>query len=374
MALKLKDISEKLEKLSSTEIDFSGISRRLAKYTFRYSRINFYEDLSGMLNDRINVRRALEFLIDVETDFGKKTGSSGTYFVCCECLDALNRTGAISSALKKYIKEDEYQLISSGEIRGDLASGLIQAGKIVKSRSEMTMTLITSMIYPSVLLIGCLANMYMVYETIMPIFISVAPEERWTSSMRLLTDISGFFINNGLYLSVFCILVFFIIRYSLPRYTGPGRQYLDYIPPWSLYKIFNGVSYLFNMAAMLSIDIPVAKALERIEKNSARNRWLQERIKEIRRYVLLGQSLAMSMKNCGYDFPSEQCINKLLLHSDNSDNAQIMSEYADKWLEEAKGKVKKTGVIITILSVIMVFAFVVTMLSAIYSISDILQR
>ncbi|MCZ6343924.1 type II secretion system F family protein, partial [Escherichia coli] len=77
----------------------------------------------------------------------------------------------------------------------------------------------------------------------------------------------------------------------------PGRQYLDYIPPWSLYKTFNGVSFLFNMASMLSIDIPVAKALERLEKNSTQNRWLLERIKEIRRYVLLGQSLAMAMKS-----------------------------------------------------------------------------
>ncbi|EHH4427506.1 TPA: type II secretion protein F, partial [Escherichia coli] len=118
----IKDI---FEKLNSIEIDFSGISHWLAKYTFRYSRISLYEDLSGMLNDGINVKRALTHLIDVETDYGKKTGSSATYYICCECLNALNNTGAISSALKKYIKEDEYQLISSGEIRGDLAGGLV---------------------------------------------------------------------------------------------------------------------------------------------------------------------------------------------------------------------------------------------------------
>ncbi len=84
--------------------------------------------------------------------------------------------------------------------------------------------------------------------------------------MRLLTDTSGFLIENGTYILCFCIVLFFLIRYSLARYTGPGRQYLDYIPPWSLYKTFNGVSFLFNMASMLSIDIPVAKALERLEK------------------------------------------------------------------------------------------------------------
>ncbi|EEI5704014.1 type II secretion protein F, partial [Salmonella enterica] len=87
----IKDI---FEKLNSIEIDFSGISHWLAKYTFRYSRISLYEDLSGMLNDGINVKRALTHLIDVETDYGKKTGSSATYYICCECLNALNNTGA----------------------------------------------------------------------------------------------------------------------------------------------------------------------------------------------------------------------------------------------------------------------------------------
>ncbi|EBR6014423.1 type II secretion protein F [Salmonella enterica] len=367
----IKDI---FEKLNSIEIDFSGISHWLAKYTFRYSRISLYEDLSGMLNDGINVKRALTHLIDVETDYGKKTGSSATYYICCECLNALNNTGAISSALKKYIKEDEYQLISSGEIRGDLAGGLVQAIKIVRSRSEMTMTLVMSMIYPSVLVFGCLANMYMVHDTITPVFLSLAPKERWTSSMRLLTDTSGFLIENGTYILCFCIVLFFLIRYSLARYTGPGRQYLDYIPPWSLYKTFNGVSFLFNMASMLSIDIPVAKALERLEKNSTQSRWLLERIKEIRRYVLLGQSLAMAMKSCGYDFPSKLCINKLLLHSENADNAFMMSNYADKWLEEAKGKVKSTGVWITVVSALIVFAFIVMMITALYDVSNVLQH
>ncbi|EFS9331475.1 type II secretion system F family protein, partial [Escherichia coli] len=152
------------------------------------------------------------------------------------------------------------------------------------------------------------------------------------------------------------------------------RQYLDYIPPWSLYKTFNGVSFLFNMASMLSIDIPVAKALERLEKNSTQNRWLLERIKEIRRYVLLGQSLAMAMKSCGYDFPSKLCINKLLLHSENADNALMMSNYADKWLEEAKGKVKSTGVWITVVSALIVFAFIVMMITALYDVSNVLQH
>ncbi len=35
----------------------------------------------------------------------------------------------------------------------------------------MTMTFVMSMIYPSVLFFGCLVNMYMVHDTITPVFL-----------------------------------------------------------------------------------------------------------------------------------------------------------------------------------------------------------
>ncbi|MGC5340597.1 type II secretion system F family protein, partial [Escherichia coli] len=68
------------------------------------------------------------------------------------------------------------------------------------------------------------------------------------------------------------------------------------------------------------------------------------------------------------------CINKLLLHSENADNALMMSNYADKWLEEAKGKVKSTGVWITVVSALIVFAFIVMMITALYDVSNVLQH
>nr|WP_250376697.1 hypothetical protein [Escherichia coli] len=67
-----------LERLNNTELELSGLNRWLGKKTFR--RTTFYESLAGMIRDGTPVMRALEFICDVETDFGKRKGSPACIF------------------------------------------------------------------------------------------------------------------------------------------------------------------------------------------------------------------------------------------------------------------------------------------------------
>ncbi|MCV9347262.1 type II secretion protein F, partial [Escherichia coli] len=66
--------------------------------------------------------------------------------------------------------------------------------------------------------------------------------------------------------------------------------------------------------------------------------------------------------------------NKLLLNSEREDSVATMALYADQWLEEAKKRVKRIGLIITGISAGFVFFFILNMISAIYSISDMLKQ
>ena len=109
-------------------------------------------------------------------------------------------------------------------------------------------------------------------------------------------------------------------------------------------------------------------------KSAEHNKWLKERIQAIRKNVLSGQNLATAMRNSDYDFPSKICINKLLLNSEREDSVSAMNTYAGQWLEDAKNSVRKSGLIITGISGGFVFFFILNMISAIYSISDMLKQ
>ncbi|HBA4944132.1 TPA: type II secretion protein F, partial [Escherichia coli] len=258
--------------------------------------------------------------------------------------------------------------------RGDIAEAMFQVVKTAKGRQEMISSLVSVCLYPLILLTLCVVNMYNVHTRVIPMISAFAPEERWSVQMVILAKSSELVIGYGLWLLAGLLLLAILIRMSFSLYKGPRRRYLDRIPPWSLYQTFHGVNYLFNISSMLQINIPLSHALTRIEKHAEHNRWLKSRISAIRKNVLSGQSLALAMKNCGYDFPSKSCVNNLLLNSEREDSVASMALYADRWLEEAKKNVRKSGIIITAISGLLVFLFIINMVSAIYGISDMLKQ
>lgn len=69
-----------LEKLNNTELDLSAFNYWIAKKTFSLNRSSFYESLGGMIRDGTPSLRALEFLCEIETDFGAKKGHLASIF------------------------------------------------------------------------------------------------------------------------------------------------------------------------------------------------------------------------------------------------------------------------------------------------------
>ncbi|EFN6524200.1 type II secretion protein F, partial [Escherichia coli] len=363
-----------LEKLQNTEIDLTALTVWTARKTFAMNRVAFYEALGGMIRDGTPSLRALEFLCDVETDFGTRKGKSGMYFLAKECISSLKASGMLSGALTSWIPPEEAGLIRNAEERGYIDEALFQVAKTVKGRQEMMTSLIVVCLYPLFLFALCVVNMYNAHNRIVPIISAFASEDKWSLQMKILASMSDFVIGYGLWISGIILTLIIIIRLSFSRYTGPGRSFLDKLPPWSMYQTFHGVNYLFSISSMLQINIPLSQALERIEKNAENNKWLKERIHAIRKHVLSGQNLATAMKNSGYDFPSKTCVNKLLLNSEREDSVSEMGNYAAQWLEDAKKSVKKSGFIITGISGGFVFFFIINMIFAIYSISDMLKQ
>ncbi len=176
-----------LERLNNTELELSGLNRWLGKKTFR--RTTFYESLAGMIRDGTPVMRALEFICDVETDFGKKKGQSGLYFLATDCIASIRSSGQLSPALKDWVPKDEIALIRNGEERGDIAEAMFQVVKTAKGRQEMISSLVSVCLYPLILLTLCVVNMYNVHTRVIPMISAFAPEERWSVQMVILVQI-----------------------------------------------------------------------------------------------------------------------------------------------------------------------------------------
>lgn len=345
----------------NTDIDLTLVNRVL----FRFGRARFYTELAARLNEGTPLKSALTFLADSETDWGRRPRGrkTGRYQFATACLTSLEHCGRISPAFTGWLPDDDIQLIQDGEGSGDIATALLQAAIVSHAFREMVTSLLRTLFYPALLLGFCIFNIYIASVNLLPTMRTFGSPEQWSLAMRMLAFFAQLLNHAGIIILFICGVVM-VVKFSLTHWTK--RAFFDrYIPPWSLYQTFQGVRFLFRLSSMLSVGIPLVKALEKLMQNSETNLWLYPRIQEIYRYCALGQSLGIAMRSSEYDFPSRQCINQLLLLNSTHDPA-AMASYAEKWLEEAKKSVSRQGIVITVIIGIFVFLFIITMLLAVY--------
>ncbi|WP_277973363.1 type II secretion system F family protein [Pantoea agglomerans] len=359
-----------IESLKSSDINTEPLARKIQKPFF--DRVSFYETLSVLLEEQTPIRTALSHMLDVDTDFRQRKGSGALVFVLKDCISATENGEPLGDVLLEWIPVQEAIIIRTGEIKGNISEALRRAAQMANGKKQIVSAIISASVYPVVLLALCFANMYMVRNRLLPEMTRIVPREKWPPTLSFIGGLSDFFIGNGYVLLLVLLGVIFLIKKSVSTYTGWGRNYLDLIPPWSIYRTFQGVTFLFNISSMLQVQIELAKALRLLQRHS--DRWLFERLEETRKFAVSGQHLGLALKNSGFDFPSRRCVNQMVLLTEGKGASTALSGYADRWLKEAIKSIKKSAVWITIICLMLVFGYIAGLLMSIYELQSVIQQ
>ena len=88
--------------------------------------------------------------------------------------------------------------------------------------------------------------------------------------------------RTGIYVLVAVITLTVVVIVTLPTYRWKGRVWLDRtLPPWSIYRMLQGTTFLLNMAVMLNAGIRPYDSLASMIKISPP--WLKQRLEAARR-------------------------------------------------------------------------------------------
>lgn len=356
--------------LQSVKEQATHANRWLYRHSFSANdRIEFYEMLAFLLDNEKPLRQALSDMRDVATDFGRKKHPSAVLLT--DCIHALDDGESIEVALIDWVPIQEATLIGAGVLEGNIAESLRRASRIVAGKGEMLAAIKGAVMYPSVLIIIVIAMMYMVNAKFIPQLEKMVPREKWEGAIWWLGNLSQGVIENGVLFIVFAMLIVGVIYWSLENYTGKSRKFIDSITPWSLYRIFQGVTFLLNISALLRVNIQTLNALNIINENASP--WLQQRVKETQIYIRQGQHLGKALKSTGYNFPSKECVNQMMLLTEGDGSENILEGYANRWLQQAIKDVKKKALRLTILCFILVFSYMATLLLAISQINSLVD-
>lgn len=214
-----------------------------------------------------------------------------------------------------------------------MVEALERASLVVRGIEEMKSSVFGQLAYPAILLSVVVGLLFMIYDHFLPSLERLFPRELWSGGIWWLGASASLVAEQGLYLMCVSALVLAWTLWSLPNVTGRVRLVLDYLVPWSLYRDFQGVVFLLNIAALLGANVRTLEALNKLAAHASP--WLLERLNAIRRQVNAGDHLGLAMHNAGFNFPSREAINKLILltASQNNDNSQlVIDRYAQHLL------------------------------------------
>lgn len=377
MKARLNSFMAGLSDLSSSPVISNLNARRKACNRWIYSktfstadRLKLYEELAFLLsnNQRLNV--ALENMLSTALSGGPSAARAAVWLE--DILESLNNGLPLDQALSEWVPRGECAIISSGLQDGNLPQALERASTVVRGIAEMKSSVFSVLAYPFFQLAVVIGLLKMIHDYFMPPMTRMFPREDWSGAMWWLGLSADVVAKQGIWLGLFFLLFCGWTVWSLPNVEGRPRRILDYLIPWSLYRDFQGVVFLLNVAALLGANVKTLDALNKLATHASP--YMLERLNAIRRRVNAGDHLGLAMRNSGYNFPSRETINKLVLLTagQNSDNSQILIErYAMYMLKTTIKSMKRRVIRVSLACFGLIGAYMGMLLAVIQQLNDL---
>ncbi|MBP5534708.1 MAG: type II secretion system F family protein [Alphaproteobacteria bacterium] len=347
---------------------YNNNDKRYGSFTIRYAqimlklfqsdRLRIYRKLASLLRNRFSLMDALERLKNIASDNGKKP--TETIAVAMTCwMESLQNGMSFSVALRGWAPQSELLMLSVGDI-ANLEDALMNLIHVVEGTKKMKAPLVGALAYPMFLMFMVVLIIYAVGAYMVPPMVDAVPDLIWRGQARSLVSLSNWVRNNSLILFASLPIIFFVIAWTLPRWKGRLRSRFDNYPPWNLYRIFVGVSWLLSLSALINAGTPVSKALRMLRADSSP--YLLYRLERALIYVNNGENLGEALFLTGLGFPDKEVIGDLQIYAELDNFPAALTQMANEWLEDAIRDIEQKAAVlngIAIMSIALIVAWVV---------------
>lgn len=316
-----------------------------AKMILQFSnktRLKLYRKIASLMKNRFSLMDALDMLHDGASNGGKNP-SEPLAIAIASWGRSLNNGMTFSDALKGWAPDRERLMLSVGDV-SDLESALLNLIKVTEGSSKMIRPIVGAITYPAFLIMMSVLIIYAIGVYMVPPMIDAAPTVVWRGMARDLVDLSAWIKDNWLVALASLPVTMAVIYFTIGIWTGKVRAFFDNIPPWSLYKVFTGISWLLALSALVKGGTPVSTALRALRRDASR--YLKERIDKTLVYVNNGDNLGQALAKTGLDFPDREIIGDLKIYSELDNFEEALDKLANDWLEESVYMIEeKAGVL-----------------------------
>jgi type II secretory pathway component PulF len=274
--------------------------------------------------------------------------------------------------LAPYVPSSESMLIETGANSGRLLDALRNAADAIEQQAKVKKAIIMASAYPGVLVAMLIAAMVLSSFKVIPTFEEIIPLEEWRGIAYQVAISARFIREYGIViLAVVCIAIF-VITLSLPRWTGPVRIFFDKLVPWSLYKMWQGSSFLLAISALMSAGVKLDEnSLNRIAKNA--DPYLMERVRSIRKSISAGENLGDALYKSGYKFPDEEIIDDLVIYAKLRGFDKNLIRITRTWVDSLVERVTMTMKVVNTIILVLIAVVIGCLIAAFYGVFQQIQ-
>lgn len=245
------------------------------------ARISLYERIQAFLEAGIDIISTLESIRD-----RYKKSKDSRYKVLEHWLEVMSKGGKFADALKPWVPPAEHMLIAAGERGEGLISGLSEATVLSNAAAKNKGAIIGGVVMP-IFLISMIFGMLAAFQLQMaPVFVALLPVESWPGNAQTLYEMSKFIVDYWFVVLVIFAALTVVISYTMGRWTGPVRAKFDALPPWSLYKNYQGSSFLIGLSSLMKAGVANYDALKLMHRTASP--WMQAHLEKMMAAMKLG--------------------------------------------------------------------------------------
>ncbi|MDE2774263.1 MAG: hypothetical protein OXI46_11265 [Gemmatimonadota bacterium] len=308
------------------------LERILDRLAFRRNvRGRVWRITADLLASGMDLQRALPLVADISgrSGRGRLGGILGK-------LRAALRTDRFAATVAGYVPEAEALLFARFGMADD-ARLFQSAARVVAVETRIAAAIRQALAWPAFLFILIFVLLFGLGTTLFPTLETLAPIRQWPLLSQLVGRAAFTVAGNAPVFGVGLVVGFGAYKWAESHYIGPGRVWLDRIPPFSLYRIRTGATFAFVLIENARVGHEINRAfLDGVAASVPP--YSRSRIQAIaalaERTSIGGAAVA-----AGHGFPDPELNAVLRAYAGQADWVERYGGYADAWLERLQEKI-----------------------------------
>lgn len=332
------------------------------------ARERLYRKLSQLLKNGVSLDRSLEQLAMIE----EKRRHTATAAVLRRWRTSIENGMNFGQCIAPFVPSSEALLLETGGNSGRLQESFMNAAESVSQQRRVKSAIINAGSYPALLLTVLIAALVLASYNIIPAFGEVLPVEQWQGTAAFVASFAQAIRDQGIFLFIGLIVFILAVSFSMPRWTGRTRLWVEKVVPYNIYRMWQGSSFLLSLASLMASGVKIDdNALRRLGMRASP--YLKERIAAIARQLSSGHNLGEAMGRAGHQFPEEELIDDLRVYATLKGFDDNLTTITREWVVDVEGKVVAAMKILNTVALIMIAVTLGVLISSIFGVVQQIQ-